>query len=163
MAKLKAMVIDDSGIMRKMVMQSLARSGLAEFEFVEAEDGEDALAKFDPTQTDIAFIDWNMPKMTGVEFVRAVREKLRQSDEPDPIPMVMITSEKTMAKIEEALDSAGADAFITKPFTVEELQHKLKKVVQQAEFLQIRRQRRQREALQDQAPSTGGFFSRLLS
>lgn len=123
--KLRALVVDDSRVMRMMVMQSLRRSNLAEFRFTEAEDGVEALAKFDPEQTDIAFIDWNMPNMTGVDFVR----KIRAMGNTNHIPMVMITSEKTMGKIEEALSEAGADAYICKPFTAEELEAKLKKVI----------------------------------
>ena len=70
---IKALVIDDSRIMRSMVMDGLTKAKLAQFEFVEAEDGEDALAKFNPDQIHIAFVDWNMPKMSGVDFVRKVR------------------------------------------------------------------------------------------
>ena len=161
MAKLKALVIDYSGVMRKTVMQSLEKTGLAEFEFVEAEDGADALAKFDPA-IHIAFVDWNMPNMTGVEFVRKVRELTRQSDEPENIPLVMVISEKTMAKVQEALDQAGADAFISKPFTVEEMQRKLKSVIQKAELVQIRRLRRQRELQAAPPKPNGGILSKLF-
>jgi two-component system chemotaxis response regulator CheY len=119
--KLKALVIDDSRVMRNMVMQNLNKTRLAEFEFVEAEDGEDALSKFDADSIDIAFVDWNMPKMTGIDFVRQVRAL----GNTDHIAMVMVTSEKTMGKIEEALDEAGANAYICKPFTVEDLVRKL--------------------------------------
>jgi two-component system chemotaxis response regulator CheY len=150
--KLKALVIDDSRVMRNMVIQSLQKTKLSEFDFVEAEDGADALTKFNPNEFNIAFVDWNMPNMTGVEFVRKVREK----EEFEHMPMVMVTSEKTMGKIQEALDGAGADCFICKPFTVEELQVKLKKVIEKAQQMQMRRQRRQRE-LQQAAPSKGMF------
>lgn len=122
---LRALVVDDSGVMRKMVMQSLSRSELAGFEFTEAEDGVDALSKFDPQKIDIGFVDWNMPKMTGIELVR----KIRAMGNTNHIPLVMVTSEKTVSKIEEALDESGADAYICKPFTVEELQRKLKPVI----------------------------------
>ena len=64
------LVVDDSRIMRTLVMQSLTKTKLAEFTFVEAEDGADALAKFDPAKIDIVFADWNMLNMTGVEFVK---------------------------------------------------------------------------------------------
>jgi two-component system chemotaxis response regulator CheY len=119
--KLKALVIDDSRVMRNMVMQSLNKTRLAEFEFLEAEDGEDALAKFDADNIDVAFVDWNMPRMTGIDFVR----KVRALGNTDHIAMVMVTSEKTMGKIEEALDEAGANAYICKPFTAEDLVRKL--------------------------------------
>jgi two-component system, chemotaxis family, chemotaxis protein CheY len=137
---LKALVVDDSGVMRKMVMKSLTEAKLAEFEFVEAEDGQIALAKLKLNEIDIAFVDWNMPNLTGIEFVKEVR-KNEKSNGTDSIPLVMITSEKTMGKLQEALDEAGADGFISKPFTVQELQFKLKKHVDKAQFIQNRKNR----------------------
>jgi two-component system, chemotaxis family, chemotaxis protein CheY len=119
--KLRALVVDDSRVMRAMVMDSLRKTHLAEFEFCEAEDGADALGKFNPKKTDIIFADWNMPNMSGVEFVREVRAM----GKTEHIPIIMVTSEKTISKMEEALDSAGANAFISKPFTVEYMQQKL--------------------------------------
>ena len=115
----RALVVDDSGIMRKMVMRSLKETELAEFTFVEAEDGVDALQKFDPDEIDMVFADWNMPNMTGIELVRMIRETC------EDIPIVMITTESTMAKVEEALDSAGADGYVVKPFTPDVLTKKL--------------------------------------
>ncbi|MGH2356146.1 MAG: response regulator [Chloroflexota bacterium] len=122
--KLRALVIDDSRVMRNLVMTTLRRTRLAEFEFTEAEDGADGLAKFDAT-TDIVFADWNMPNMTGVEFARHVRAMKLEKH----VPIVMITSERTSAKMDEALGSAGADAYICKPFTADDVERKLARVV----------------------------------
>jgi two-component system, chemotaxis family, chemotaxis protein CheY len=130
--KLNALVVDDSSVMRKMVMNSLAEAKLAEFQFTEAEDGQAALEKLKASSFDIAFVDWNMPNMTGVEMIRAVREHERVND-ANAVVLVMITSEKSMAKMQEAMDQAGADHFISKPFTTEELAVKLKKVVEKAQ------------------------------
>jgi len=138
---LNALVVDDSGVMRKMIIEGLKNSKLAEFEFVEAEDGADALAKFDPAKIDIAFVDWNMPNMTGVDFVR----KVRAIGDTEHIPMIMVTSEKTMGKMQEALDEAGADVFISKPFTAEELAFKLRKPIERVQVFKMR-QARQRMA-----------------
>ena len=129
--KLKALVIDDSKIMRQMVMKALRESRVAEWEFVEAEDGADALAKFDPNAVDICFVDWNMPTMTGVEFVKKARDR----GDTGLVPMVMVTSEKSMAKIEEAMDQAEADAFICKPFTADDMKGKLQRIVDRLEGL----------------------------
>ena len=118
--KIRALIVDDSRVMRNMVMQSLKSSGLAEFQFVEAEDGEDALEAFEHNM-DLLFVDWNMPKMTGIEFVRNVR-KLGKTEH---IKIIMVTSERSVGKIEEALDTAGANAFITKPFTVDVIKRQL--------------------------------------
>jgi two-component system chemotaxis response regulator CheY len=147
--KLRALVIDDSRVMRTIIKQSLHHTGLAEFEFTEAEDGADALARFRPNHVDILFVDWNMPKVNGIDFVRQVRS----SADAGHIPVVMITSERTMGRVEEALDSAGADAYITKPFTVEELRRSLSKLI---EAIAARRQ-----AQQNAKPS--GLLSRLVA
>ncbi len=153
---LKALVIDDSRVMRNMVMQSLQKTKLADFTFIEAEDGVDALAKFNPSEIHIAFVDWNMPNMTGVDFVR----KVRAMGNADDIPMVMVTSEKSMGKVQEALDEAGADSYLCKPFTVEEMQVKLKKAIDKAGLAHLRRQRLLRE--KQQPPATSGLFRSIF-
>lgn len=142
--KLRALVVDDSRVMRHMVMESLRQTGLADFEFAEAEDGTDALEKFNPKKTDIIFADWNMPNMSGIEFVR----NLRRSNSNAHVPVIMVTTENTVGKIEEALDKAGANGYIIKPFTVEYLQRKLTHVIECVA-------ERQRKA-------SGGFFSKLV-
>ena len=89
------------------------------FEFTQAEDGQIALEKFKSGDFDIAFVYWNMPNMTGVDFVKEVR-KLEKFNDLDPMVTVMVTSERTIGKIQVALDEAGADGF-SKPFTAAEL------------------------------------------
>jgi two-component system, chemotaxis family, chemotaxis protein CheY len=138
--KLNALVVDDSGVMRKMVMNTLKETNLADFEFTEAEDGQSALTKLKAAKFDVAFVDWNMPNMTGIEMLKEVRKQERVNDH-DPIVLVMITSEKTMDKMQEALEVGGADHFISKPFSTEELQIKLKKVVEKAQLMRVRRDR----------------------
>jgi two-component system chemotaxis response regulator CheY len=157
MVALRALIVDDSGVMRKMVMKGLSDAKLAAFEFVEAADGQEALAKFDPKAIDIGFIDWNMPNMNGVDFVREIRALYGGG--MSGVPLVMVTSEKTMGKIEEALDEAGADAFICKPFTVEELQSKLKKTIERAGIRRIRREAAEKKKQQEQS---GGLLAKLF-
>ena len=125
--QLTAMVIDDSRIMRRMVMEALGKTELAQFEFVEAEDGADALDKFHPGKIDIVFADWNMPRMSGVQFVSAVRGMPRA----DHIPIFMVTSEKTVGKMEIALAKAGANGYICKPFTAADLTRHIGDAVRQ--------------------------------
>jgi two-component system chemotaxis response regulator CheY len=147
MLTLKALVIDDSRVMRNMVMNALRQSRLATFEFTEACDGADALTKFDPNTIDICFVDWNMPNMTGVEFIRQARAR----GNAFKVPMVMVTSEQTMAKIEEALSQAGADAFICKPFTPDDMRVKLEKTIHKVTVAKT------------EPAEQEGFFSRLFS
>ena len=141
--KLKTLVIDDSRIMRRMVMRSLNETSLAEFEFSEAEDGRDGLEKFSTKNTDIVFVDINMPNMNGIEFVR----KVRAMRKIEHIPIIMITSEKSLGKIEDALDGAGANAYICKPFKVDELKKKISKLVSKCGAT---------------SKKSSGFFSKML-
>jgi len=135
------MVVDDSGIMRKMVMKSLRESKLANFVFTEAVDGQDALTKFDPDVIKLMFVDWNMPNMTGIELVRKIRETA-----PSHVPIVMITTEGTMGRVEEAMDQCGVDGYVVKPFTVDVLQKKLEPIFDKLSAAQAKSQ---------------GFFSKL--
>ncbi len=143
MDAINALVIDDSGIMRKMVMRGLEDADIGDFEFVEAEDGEDGLARFNPRSTDILFVDWNMPNMNGMDMVRRIRAQF-----PDrAVKIVMVTTEKLTGKVEEALDG-GADAFISKPFTPEGLKKRVGPLIKEIE-----------ESKED----SGGFFQRLVA
>jgi two-component system, chemotaxis family, chemotaxis protein CheY len=134
-----ALIVDDSKIMRKLVMRSLTETKLANFTFIEAEDGLDALDKYDPATIQICFVDWNMPKMTGIEFVRAMREQSKET------LAVMVTTERTMGRVEEAMDEAGADSYVVKPFTAEVLKQKIEPLFEKLKS------------------SGGGFFSKLAS
>lgn len=131
--KIRALVVDDSRSMRRIVMKGLRHAQLAEFEFEEAVDGDDALEKFNPEEYDIVFIDWNMPKMNGIDVVRKIRE------EPvnDQVKLVMVTSNKTMDFVTEALDDAGANGFISKPFTPKDMRNKLEIII--AEIITLKK------------------------
>ena len=146
--KLNALVVDDSRVMRSVVMQALTKSGLAEFQFSEAEDGEDALESVSFQSIDIAFVDWNMPKMTGIEFVA----KLRAKEKGYHIPVIMVTSEKAVGKVQDALDRAGADAYVTKPFTQDDLVRQVQPLL---ERISVKR-------APQVGAKTGGFFSKLM-
>ena len=87
---LKALIVDDSATTRKMIMKALGQTGLADFSFTEAEDGVDALNLYSPGETEIIFVDMNMPRMDGLEFVRELR-----SQYPMCPPTVMITGRTT--------------------------------------------------------------------
>mgnify|MGYP005856926067 CR=1 FL=1 len=123
--KLTALVIDDSKIMRMIIMKLLNESGLAKFKFIEARNGLEALHLFNPEKIDICFVDWNMPKMDGLEFVI----KARQMAPMKKIPMIFITSEKCIGKMDCAGEQ-GADSYITKPFNVDILKFKLQPIIE---------------------------------
>jgi two-component system, chemotaxis family, chemotaxis protein CheY len=142
--EINALVIDDSGIMRKMVMRTLEASNLATFVFTEAEDGADGLEKFNPRGTDIVFVDWNMPNMDGMDLVCRLRAQYPERH----VPIVMVTTEKLVNKVEEALEY-GVDCFISKPFTADGFKKRLGSLIAKIERAQDK-----------PAP---GFFQRLMS
>ncbi len=115
---MKALVIDDSRVMRKIVGNILTGAG---FETVEAENGQvalDQMAAHDDIQ--LCCIDWNMPVMTGFEFVVEVRKR---SDWRD-VTLMMVTTEGEQDQIVRAL-AAGAHEYVIKPFTPEVILDKL--------------------------------------
>ncbi len=137
------MVVDDSGIMRKMVMRNLMETRLANFSFTEAADGVEAVKKFPEKPVDVMFVDWNMPNMSGIELVMHVRQNQKRH-----VPIVMVTTEGTMGKVEEALDKGGVDCYIVKPFTKDIMMQKLQPLFERI------------SAAQSVKP-IGGFFSKL--
>lgn len=149
--KLKALVVDDSRIMRNMVMETLRKTGLAEFEFVEAADGGDAIGKFDPDVIDIAFVDWNMPNLDGIEFARHARSMRRIK----AVPVIMVTSESAASKKQAAFDEARITHYITKPFTVEMVKGIVGPILREMG-------EKNQSASQPAAKPTGGFFSKLV-
>ena len=69
----KVLIIDDSAVMRKIIQRNIQQSGLLVDEFVEAGDGREGLEKATTNNIDLILCDWNMPNMTGIDFVKALR------------------------------------------------------------------------------------------
>ena len=114
------LVVDDSSVIRKVARRIL--EGL-EFEVAEAEDGEQALEACRRQMPQAVLLDWNMPKMDGYEFLRALR-RLPDGDRPK---VVFCTSENDVAHIARALH-AGANEYIMKPFDKEIVEAKFQRV-----------------------------------
>jgi two-component system chemotaxis response regulator CheY len=115
---MRALVIDDSSSMRAILRQYMRQ---LDYEVVEACNGQDALKRCEEVRDiDIALVDWNMPVMNGLDFVRAVRAR----KEYDGVKLMMVTTENDAEHIETAL-SAGANEFVMKPFTYEVLEEKV--------------------------------------
>ena len=102
------LVVDDSRVIRKVARRILEDIG---FEIAEASDGMEALAWCRAAMPDAVLLDWNMPMMTGIEFLR----HLRLEPGGDKPTVVFCTVENDLAHIEQALAS-GADEYIMKPF-----------------------------------------------
>ena len=115
---MRALVIDDSGAMRSILRQYMRE---LKYDVVEARDGREALARCEETPDfDIALVDWNMPVMNGLDFVRALRAR----KEYDSMKLMMVTTENDAAHVATALN-AGANEFVMKPFTYEVLEEKM--------------------------------------
>ncbi len=109
------MVVDDYRFMRHLLIKMLEDLGFQNF--LEAEDGEQALEVARQGAVDLIVSDLQMPRMDGVEFVR----QLRQEPEVGSIPVLIITAEHS-TKVEDEVRAAGGNAFLGKPFSVEDLQ-----------------------------------------
>jgi two-component system chemotaxis response regulator CheY len=116
MKPVKALIVDDSSVMRKIVERSLRQAGIELSEVVEAANGVEALAALGRTKVDLILSDINMPIMDGLEFVR----QLQGVAEAKNIPVVMITTEGSETNVMQAL-SLGAKGYIRKPFTSDQV------------------------------------------
>lgn len=117
---MKALVVDDSRAMRKIIGGILRREG---FEVLEVADGEQAMEILhDPAtgRVDLATIDWNMPMMNGLDLV----VNIRAEKELRSITLMMVTTESEHSQIVRAL-AAGAHEYLIKPFTPEAVNEKL--------------------------------------
>ncbi len=118
---MKILVVDDMVTMRKIVRNILKQLGFANTD--EAENGEEGLQKLRGGSYNFVVSDWNMPVMTGIEMLRAIRadEKLKS------IPVLMVTAEAQQSNLIEAVQ-AGVSNYIVKPFTAETMQEKIGKI-----------------------------------
>ncbi len=117
----KVLLVDDSAVMRKIIQRNIKETGLIVDEYVEAGDGKQALEKVSENgNLDLILLDWNMPNMSGIEFVKT----LRSLNMTTRIPVVMVTTEGSDSKVSEARES-GADGYLTKPFTADQLRDTL--------------------------------------
>jgi two-component system chemotaxis response regulator CheY len=113
----KCLVVDDSKVIRKVARHILET---LDFSVDEAVDGSDALSQCMVAPPDVILLDWNMPVMSGMEFLRA----LRKTDLAVRPKVVFCTTENGMGHIRAAID-AGADEYVMKPFDRETLETKL--------------------------------------
>jgi two-component system chemotaxis response regulator CheY len=123
---LKFLVVDDFSTMRRIVRNLLKELGFTNVD--EAEDGVAALAKLKGGSFDFVISDWNMPNMTGIELLRAIRADATLRS----LPVLMITAEAKKENIIEAAQ-AKASGYIVKPFTAAVLDEKLNKILKTLE------------------------------
>lgn len=120
---LKFLIVDDSQTMRRIVTNSLKNLGYEDF--VEASDGKDALVKLSADDSlNFIITDWNMPVLSGLELVRAIRgdEKMKE------LPILMVTTRGVKEDIIEAL-KAKVNNYVVKPFTPAILREKIDQIL----------------------------------
>lgn len=118
---LKFLVVDDFSTMRRIVRNLLKELGYANVD--EAEDGIIALQRLKSGGIQFVITDWNMPNMTGIELLKAIRAEAALKH----LPVLMITAEAKKENIIEAAQS-GASGYIVKPFTAAVLEEKMNKI-----------------------------------
>jgi len=119
--KTRFLVVDDFSTMRRIVRNLLKELGYTNVE--EAEDGAVALQKLQGGGFDFVVTDWNMPNMTGIELLQAIRASASLKE----LPVLMITAEAKKENIVAAAQ-AGASGYIVKPFTAATMAEKLGKI-----------------------------------
>ncbi|MBW1796530.1 MAG: chemotaxis response regulator CheY [Deltaproteobacteria bacterium] len=118
---MKVLVVDDFATMRRILKNVLKQIGFTNI--IEADDGSTALSVLKKNKVDLIMSDWNMPKVSGLELLKAVR-----SDESmKNIPFLMVTAEGQKDSVIQAVQ-AGVSNYIVKPFTAETIKEKLEQI-----------------------------------
>jgi two-component system chemotaxis response regulator CheY len=125
-ANLRFLVVDDFSTMRRIVRNLLKELGYTNVD--EAEDGSVALQKLKGGDFQFVVSDWNMPNMTGIELLQAIRTDYSLKH----LPVLMVTAEAKKENIIAAAQ-AGANGYVVKPFTAATLEEKLSKIFQSLE------------------------------
>lgn len=118
---MNVLVVDDSGVMRKIIARSLGALGINDIQ--EAGDGREALKVFgDGSSFDLVITDWNMPEMNGLELTKEIRSG------GSKVPVMMVTTESEKESVLQAIQ-AGVNDYLVKPFDNEMLKLKLNRLV----------------------------------
>lgn len=116
------LIVDDAGVMRKVIIKELVDMGIDPKNIFEACDGREGFEKAKCLPLDLILMDWNMPNMLGIEALIAIREAGIQT------PIMMITTEAERSNIIKAIQ-AGANNYLTKPFNKQDFQAKIKQIL----------------------------------
>jgi two-component system chemotaxis response regulator CheY len=119
---MKVLITDDSRVMRQIVTRTLRQAGYSDLDLVEAANGAEGLAAVRDEAPDLVLSDWNMPEMTGIEFLQALRAH------GDTTPFGFVTSEGS-PEMRERAAGAGALFLIAKPFTADAFRDALEPVL----------------------------------
>ncbi len=116
MKSIRALIVDDSSVMRKIVARSLRQADIDVTEVLEAGNGAEALGILRENQVDLILCDINMPVMDGLEFIK----QLPTVEKAKGVPVIMVTTEGSESHVVQAL-SCGARGYLRKPFTAEQI------------------------------------------
>lgn len=120
---MKILLVDDSRTMRNIQKSVLSQLGHTDIE--EACDGQDALSKVWAFEPDLLLVDWNMPNMDGLTFVKTFRQKDKAT------PIIMVTTETEKSRVIDAI-KAGVNNYVVKPFTPDLLGQRINETMQKA-------------------------------
>jgi two-component system chemotaxis response regulator CheY len=115
---MKILTVDDFSTMRRIIRNMLRQLGYTNV--VEAEDGAEALTLLQREKVDFVISDWNMPHMSGLDLLKAIRADANLK----PLPVLLVTAEALKENVVEAL-KAGVNNYVVKPFTAETLKEKI--------------------------------------
>jgi two-component system chemotaxis response regulator CheY len=115
---MRALVVEDSKTIRMILCEYLRKMNIQTVEAVDGREALELLKQMPPP--DLMLVDWNMPVMNGIDFIRAVREMHIY----DPLPVIMVTTNSECEHLGTAMD-AGANEYIQKPCTLDALREKL--------------------------------------
>ena len=119
---MRILVVDDSSTMRRIIINTLTKLGHTEI--LEAGNGREGLDRLANAEVDVVITDWNMPEMSGIEFIR----NIRASDKLKNLPVLMVTTNAAKDDIVEAL-RAGVNNYVVKPFTPETIKEKIEAIL----------------------------------
>ena len=118
---MKILIVDDFSTMRRIIKNILRQLGFSNVQ--EADDGTTALEKLQQEPFEFVILDWNMPKMTGIELLRTIRADSSLKH----IPVLMVTAEAQKENVVEAVQ-AGVNNYIVKPFTADTMKDKIERI-----------------------------------
>ena len=116
---MKVLVVDDSMVMRKIILNALVDIGIGEDSIEQCGDGSQAIAAVAKGSFDLILMDWNMPSVPGIDAVKSIRSSGNKT------PIIMVTTEGEKDRVITAIQ-AGANNYLVKPFDAKDLKQKVK-------------------------------------
>ncbi len=120
---MRALVVDDSAVMRKLLIGALSRANITDVD--QAGDGQEAVDAVQANEYALVLMEWNLPNMLGIDAVKAIRANGKK------VPIIMVTTEAEKSRVIDAL-KAGANNYVIKPFEPATIVSKIQEVLSKA-------------------------------